>query len=181
MKRSTGYLLGLSLLTAQAPAMANELLLKSDLPARSTIPAEYYWNQFGCSGENLAPTLEWENVPEGTKSFAVTFYDLDAPTGSGFWHRVVYNLPADTNSLPGGKDGGVLPKGAIESNTDLGAPGFFGPCPPEGRQHRYQWTVHALSVDKLPVEEGATPALVGFFIWQHELAKSSLTLLAGPR
>jgi Raf kinase inhibitor-like YbhB/YbcL family protein len=155
--------------------------LKSSLSNNSTIPPKYYWNQFGCSGENLAPSLTWQNAPAGTKSFAVTFYDKDAPTGSGFWHRVVYDIPAQVSTLPGGVDGGELPSSAVEANTDLGKPGFIGPCPPEGRQHHYVWTVHALDVAQLPIDKGATPALVGFYLWQHRLADASLTLLAGPR
>ncbi|MBO2599900.1 YbhB/YbcL family Raf kinase inhibitor-like protein [Shewanella algae] len=181
MKHGIGYLLGLGALALQPLAHGADLQLKSSLTANQVIPADYYWNQFGCSGANLAPRLDWQNAPAGTKSFAITFYDQDAPTGSGFWHRVVYDIPANVLSLPGGKDGGPLPEGAIESNTDLGKPGFFGPCPPEGRQHRYKWTVHALDVAKLPVKPDYSAALTGFFLWQHTLAKSELVLLAGPR
>ncbi|MDT3275366.1 YbhB/YbcL family Raf kinase inhibitor-like protein [Shewanella sp. SP2S2-4] len=155
--------------------------LQSNLADNSSFPPEYFWNQFGCSGNNIAPSLTWQNAPAGTKSFAVTFYDKDAPTGSGFWHRVVYDISAKASTLAGGVNGGALPSGAIEANTDLGKPGFFGPCPPEGREHSYVWTVHALDVAQLPIDKGSTPALVGFYLWQHRLGEASLTLLAGPR
>ncbi|WP_428718901.1 YbhB/YbcL family Raf kinase inhibitor-like protein [Undibacterium curvum] len=147
----------------------------------SAIGADNYWNNFGCSGANVLPDLSWSNAPAGTKSFAVTFHDKDAPTGSGFWHWVAYDIPSQITSLPGGVNGGVLPEGTIEGNTDLGKPGFFGPCPPVGRKHEYSYTVHALKVEKLPVEKGATAAMVGFFLWQNSLGKASLIVTAGPR
>lgn len=152
-----------------------------DIKPGATIRAEHYWNDFGCSGGNVLPQLKWKNAPEGTKSFVVTFYDYDAPTGSGFWHWVVYNIPRGTTELPGGRNGGTLPIGAVEGNTDLGKPGFFGPCPPVGRTHHYEFTVHALKVDTLPVEKGATPALVGFTVWQNSLGKATLKVIGGPR
>ncbi|MCJ0765101.1 YbhB/YbcL family Raf kinase inhibitor-like protein [Variovorax terrae] len=145
------------------------------------IGAAHYWNNFGCSGGNVMPDLAWQGAPADTRSFAVTFYDKDAPTGSGFWHWVVYDIPADTRALAGGVNGGPLPSGAVEGHTDLGKPGYLGPCPPVGRQHTYVYTVHALKVDKLPVDKAATPALVGFLLWQNTLDKTSLSVLAGPR
>lgn len=147
----------------------------------ATIGADFYWNQFGCSGKNLMPDLSWKDAPAGTRSFAVTFYDKDAPTGSGFWHWVVYDIPAGVTSLPGGVHGGPLPAGAIEGNTDLGQPGFFGPCPPVGREHHYVYTVHALKVDKLGVDKGASPAFVGFRLWMNRIGEATLKVKAGPR
>lgn len=196
---STAYLFQLSLITSAmllSPASmsaqdkpikttsldsATTFSLQSNLTPNASIPADYYWNQFGCSGANLAPKLTWEHAPKGTQSFAVTFYDKDAPTRSGFWHRVVYNIPSQINQLEGGVNGGTLPAEAIEANTDLGKPGFFGPCPPKGREHRYVWTVHALDVAKLPIDANASPALVGFYLWQHRLAEANLTVLAGSK
>ncbi|MBL8298404.1 MAG: YbhB/YbcL family Raf kinase inhibitor-like protein [Rhodanobacteraceae bacterium] len=163
-----------------AHAASFQLTSKSVKPG-ATLSAEHYWNSFGCTGKNVMPDLVWHGAPAGTKSFAVTFYDKDAPTGSGFWHWVAYDISADTTMLPGGVDGGTLPAGAVEGNTDLSKPGFFGPCPPVGRQHRYVYTVHALKVDKLPVEKGASPALIGFFIWQNAIAKATFEVKAGPR
>lgn len=156
-------------------------LTSPELRHMQAIEPAHYWNNFGCSGDNMAPKLKWANPPAGTKSFAVTFYDQDAPTGSGFWHWVVYDIPANVTALEGGKDGGTLPAGAVQSYTDLSKPGFFGPCPPVGRKHRYQWTIHALKVDKLPVEPSISPALVGFFIGQNRIGQAQLTVTAGPR
>lgn len=141
------------------------------------ISNDHFWNNFGCSGGNKLPDLSWSKGPEGTQSYAITFYDHDAPTGSGFWHWVIYNVPADVTSIKGG----VLPSGATEGNTDLGKPGFFGPCPPKGRKHRYTFTVHALKVPKLDVDKGATAALTGFFIYQNTLAQAEINGYGGPR
>src|SRR5882672_6548595 len=146
---------------------ANEFMLSSpDIKAGAKIADKYYWNSFGCTGANEMPALEWKGAPAGTKSFAVTFYDKDAPTGSGFWHWVAYNIPASIHRFDGGVAGGKLPAGITEGNTDLGKPGFFGPCPPVGRRHHYVYTVYALKTEKLDVPAGATAALTGFFVWQ---------------
>lgn len=170
-------------LLALAPAaQAADFRLSSQaLKPGAAIAAEHYWNNFGCTGGNLMPDLAWKNAPAGTQSFAVTFYDKDAPTGSGFWHWVAYDIPAATTGLPGGVNGSPLPEGAVQGNTDLGKPGFFGPCPPVGRLHHYVYTVHALKTAKLPVDAGASPALVGFMLWQNTIAKATLTVQAGPR
>lgn len=145
------------------------------------IGADLYWNNFGCSGKNVMPDLSWKDAPAGTKSFAVTFYDKDAPTGSGFWHWVAYDIPATVTSLAGGVNGGSLSAGAVEGNTDLGKPGFFGPCPPVGREHNYVYTVHALKVEKLGVDKGASPAFVGFNLWMNRIGEATLKVKAGPR
>src|SRR6202521_3608641 len=90
---------------------------------------------FRCDGTNQSPHLAWSGAPAGTKSFAVTCYDPDAPTGSGFWHWVVINIPPDVTELPldaGNLKAGDAPKGAIQSRTDFGVPGYGGPCPPQG-------------------------------------------------
>lgn len=139
------------------------------------------FNSFGCTGDNISPELRWSNAPEGTKSFAVTVYDPDAPTGSGWWHWVVFNIPADVNVLQAGagtnKD--LLPKGAIQSLTDFGVPGYGGPCPPVGdKPHRYIFTVYALSTT-LDLNENSMPALVGFSIMPNVLAKSTIELTFG--
>ena len=133
---------------------------------------------FGCSGGNQSPQLSWENAPAGTKSFAVTCYDPDAPTGSGFWHWVVVNIPANVTSLDlnaGSLKDGKLPAGAMQIRTDVGAPGYVGPCPPEGdHPHRYIFTVHAVGLEQLPVPAEATAAVVGFFLHFNTLAKATL-------
>ena len=160
------------------PAVSNDFVLTSpDISEGSEIKPLQYWNNFGCTGENLRPALNWTGAPEGTKSFAVTLYDKDAPTGSGFWHWVAYNIPASAT----GVDGKSLPAGAIEGNTDVGQPGFAGPCPPIGRKHTYAYTVHALKTDKLELPAGATAPLTGFFLYQNTLATATLNVTAGPR
>jgi hypothetical protein len=162
------------------PANDGEKTLTLDSPTfkeGAPISNEHFWNNFGCSGGNKLPDLAWSAGPEGTQSYAVTFYDHDAPTGSGFWHWVIYNIPTDVRAIKGG----VIPAGAVEGNTDVGKPGFLGPCPPIGRKHRYTFTVHALKTPKLDVDKSATAALTGFFIYQNTLAKGELNGYGGPR
>tara|TARA_R110000868_G_scaffold25260_1_gene98561 strand:- start:638 stop:1186 length:549 start_codon:yes stop_codon:yes gene_type:complete len=138
------------------------------------------FNGFGCSGDNSSPQLSWANAPEGTKSFAVTMYDPDAPTGSGFWHWVVFDIPANVNELvqnAGNVALNLAPKGAIQSTTDYGVKGFGGPCPPEGHgYHEYIITVFALKTDKLGLNETINPAIVGFNLWNQTLAKASIVM-----
>jgi Raf kinase inhibitor-like YbhB/YbcL family protein len=133
---------------------------------------------FGCAGGNRSPHLRWEGAPEGTRSFAVLCFDPDAPTGSGFWHWVVVNIPPDVSELPldaGNPAGGGLPAGALQVRTDFGKPGYGGPCPPEGdHPHRYLFTVHAVSMDKLPVTADTSAAVVGFYLNFNTLAKAQL-------
>lgn len=134
---------------------------------------------FGCNGDNRAPALNWTGAPAGTQSFAITVYDPDAPTGSGWWHWLLFNLPAATSALPAaaGQPGGPeLPAGSVQSVTDYGAPGFGGACPPPGdRPHRYIFTVHALKVPKLDLDASAMPALVGYMLNANSLGRASLT------
>lgn len=138
---------------------------------------------FGCTGENISPALVWENAPEGTKSFAVTAYDPDAPTGSGWWHWVIFDIPKNVTSLKenaGNITLDIAPKGSIQSTTSYGAPGFGGACPPPGdRPHQYIFTIYALKVDKLGLDKNATPSLVGFMLGQNMLAKSSVVAYYG--
>ena len=133
---------------------------------------------FGCTGGNRSPHLQWQDAPSGTKSFAVTCFDPDAPTGSGFWHWVVVNIPPTVTELPldaGNPASGKLPAGALQVRTDFGKPGYGGPCPPEGdHPHRYLFTVHAVSLDALPVTADTSAAVVGFHLHFNTLAKASL-------
>lgn len=145
------------------------------------LPEKHYWNQMGCTGGNISPALKWSGFPADTKSFAITVHDDDLPTGSGFWHWVAYNIPANVTSLEEGATDGKLPAGTVEGNTDLGKPGWFGACPPVGRKHHYTYTVYALKVDKLDVPKEATAGYVGYVIWGNTLAKGTLTGTAGPR
>jgi Raf kinase inhibitor-like YbhB/YbcL family protein len=143
------------------------------------IPEKYSFNGMGCTGENISPPLEWKNAPAGTKSFALMVHDPDAPTGSGWWHWVVYNIPADATSLPEGAGAAgstTLPKGAAQGNSDFGKPGWGGPCPPPGSgKHHYNFTLFALKVDKIEVPPGASPAMVGFNAKANAIATAKLT------
>jgi len=128
------------------------------------------------SGGNRSPQLSWSGAPEGAKSFAVTCYDPDAPTGSGFWHWTVANIPADVTSLAAGASSDGLPKGAVEGRTDFGAPGFGGAAPPAGHgPHRYIFTVFAVDTDALEVTPDNSGAVFGFNLHFHTLARASIT------
>ena len=140
---------------------------------------------FGCDGKNISPALKWTGAPKDTKSYALTVYDPDAPTGSGWWHWVVFNIPAGTHELAegaGSADGKGLPAGAVQGRTDFGAPGFGGACPPQGdKPHRYIFTVHALKTDKMELPPDASAALVGFMINGNRLGKASFEARYGRK
>jgi len=131
---------------------------------------------FGCAGGNKSPQLSWTGAPDGTKSFALTCYDPDAPTGCGFWHWVVVNIPPDVTSLPlGAGSGDGLPDGALQTRTDFGVPGYAGPCPPEGdHPHRYVFSLHAVSQDSLPVDADTSAAVIGFQLNYNTLETAKL-------
>jgi Raf kinase inhibitor-like YbhB/YbcL family protein len=133
-----------------------------------------------CTGGNTSPALAWSGAPKGTKSFAISMYDPDAPTGSGFWHWWVADIAADVTSLPKGAGSGTgLPAGALQIHNDFGTIGYGGPCPPPGKPHHYVITVYALNVDKLGVDQNTSAAVVGFNVHGHTLAKATLTGLYG--
>jgi Raf kinase inhibitor-like YbhB/YbcL family protein len=176
--------LGLSLLSASAADAQSMTLTSADLKEGATISNEQVLKGPGCNGGNLSPALSWSGAPAGTKSFAVSIYDPDAPTGSGWWHWMVFNIPPGTTSLPKGAGDvkkKLMPKGAIQSRNDFGAYGYGGPCPPAGdKPHHYQITVVAVDVDKLPdAKHDAASALVSSDLRSHTLAKATLTGLYG--
>ncbi|SNS11763.1 phospholipid-binding protein, PBP family [Geodermatophilus pulveris] len=129
----------------------------------------------GAGGEDRSPQLSWSGFPEGTRSFAVTVYDPDAPTHSGFWHWAVANVPVSVTELPGGASDGALPEGAVQLRNDAGFAGYVGAAPPAGHgPHRYFVTVHAVDVDRLEVTPDTTPAVLGFTLFSHTLARAVL-------
>ena len=142
---------------------------------RTYLADKYVYNGFGCSGDNISPELSWTDIPEGTKSFAITAYDPDAPTGSGWWHWLVFNIPTNITNIPEGVKNIDLPKAIIQSNTDYGKPGYGGPCPPIGDgKHRYIFTIFALDTETLPLNAKVTAAKVGFYLNSHVIEKYSI-------
>lgn len=130
---------------------------------------------FGCAGGNKSPHLKWDNVPDGTKSFAVTCFDPDAPTGSGFWHWVVANIPASVTELALDASAAGMPEGALQSRTDFGAPGYGGPCPPQGdHPHRYLFTVNAVGTEALEVTADTSAAVIGFMLHFNTIEKATI-------
>ena len=131
---------------------------------------------FGCAGGNKSPHLKWSGAPEGTKSYVLTLFDPDAPTGSGWWHWTVANIPAEATGLAAGASPAGLPAGAVEGRTDFGPPGFGGAAPPAGHgPHRYIFTVFAVDTDRLDVTPDDSGAKFGFNLHFHTLAKASIT------
>jgi Raf kinase inhibitor-like YbhB/YbcL family protein len=154
-------------------------LSSSDIKAGSRIDMKHVFKGFGCEGGNVSPALSWSGAPAGTKSFALMVHDANAPTGgAGWWHWVAYNIPAEAIGLDQGAgtaDGAKLPKGSAQANTDFGAPGWGGPCPPEGHGvHKYVFTVYAIKTDKLDIPAGATASLAGYMINGNSLASAKL-------
>ena len=162
-----------------APAPAGFTLASPDVKANALIDKKFEFDGFGCSGENKSPALRWSGAPKGTRSFAVTVYDPDAPTGSGWWHWFVINIPASVTELKpnaGVVGGANLPRGASHVRIDYGVAGWGGVCPPEGDPpHRYIFTVHALSTDTLEIPADATAALAGFMVNANSIGKAAFT------
>lgn len=158
-------------------AIAQEFTLTSTTVSEGGILSDsHVFEGFGCEGENQSPQLSWTGAPEGTKSFAVTLYDPDAPTGSGWWHWNVVNIPASMTSIAQNASiSGNLPGGAIEIRNDYGVAGFGGACPPPGEVHRYIFTVFALGTERLELPENPSNALVGFMTRANMLDSASIT------
>jgi Raf kinase inhibitor-like YbhB/YbcL family protein len=152
--------------------VAHFSLTSTDIRAGRPIPQRFW----GCTDPGVSPELTWPGAPAGTRSYAVKVFDPDAPTGSGFWHWIAWDIPADTTSLP---TGATLPSGAVNGTNDGGGIGYTGPCPPEGDiTHHYQFTVVALDVPSLQRPADTHAAVVGFLIGQHAIASATLTATA---
>jgi len=173
---------------ATLPAMgaaeaASFKLTSTDVGTKGMIKDEFVFNKFGCTGNNISPALSWSGAPAAAKSFAVTVFDPDAPTGSGFWHWLVANIPASETSLAknaGDPQSGVAPKGSVQARNDYGSSSYGGPCPPKGdKPHRYIFTVYAVDTDALEVDANSSGAVVGFNLHYHTLAKATFTARYG--
>jgi hypothetical protein len=172
------------LLGAGVAIAADFSLTSPDIKPGDKMANEQVFKGFGCAGDNVSPALAWTGAPKGTKSFVLTVYDPDAPTGSGWWHWVVFNISAAATGLPkgaGDPSKHLLPAGSIQSRTDYGTAGYGGPCPPQGdKPHRYQFTLYALDVEKI---EGAdatvSPAFIGFNAHAHTLGTAKLLGIYG--
>jgi hypothetical protein len=173
----------LCLTGASLASAADFTLASAQIAPGSKIADKHVFAGFGCSGGNVSPALTWSGAPAGTQSYALTMYDPDAPTGSGWWHWVTYNIPATAGGLAEGAgtpDGKSLPAGTQQGRTDFGAPGYGGPCPPQGdAPHHYIFTVYALKVPAIDIPPGATAALIGFMINANKIGQATFTGLYG--
>lgn len=164
---------------ANLPEVAAFQVTSNDITEGLPLPPQQYSGMSGVEGgQDLSPHLRWSGAPEGTKSFAVTAYDADAPTGSGLWHWAVVNIPAGVTELPtgaGDEHGSGLPQGASQLPNDLRLERFIGAAPPAGHgPHRYYFVVHALDVENIGIDPNATPALLGFTMLGHTLGRAVL-------
>ncbi|PKG39425.1 YbhB/YbcL family Raf kinase inhibitor-like protein [Psychromonas sp. Urea-02u-13] len=181
MRQSLKILSALSL-SLSVSAFAGSLTLSSqDISQGELMDKNQEFVGFGCSGGNLSPQLTWENAPKNTKSFAITAYDHDAPTGSGWWHWQVVNIPSNVSTLgsnAGSTTENLLPAGSVQIQNDYGSRGFGGACPPAGHGvHHYQFTIHALSVEKLELPDNASGALAGYMINANSIESSTIESL----
>ncbi|GEM30923.1 hypothetical protein NN3_19300 [Nocardia neocaledoniensis NBRC 108232] len=159
------------------PQVPSFTLTSADITDGQPLGNDQVSGVFGAGGKDISPQLSWSGFPEGTQSFAVTVYDPDAPTASGFWHWAVANIPASVTSLDSGAGsaGGQLPIGAVSLRNDGGFPGFVGAAPPNGHgPHRYFVVVHAVDVAVLEVGPDASPAFLGFNLFSHTLGRATL-------
>jgi hypothetical protein len=155
-----------------ASGLPKMTVTSTDLRAGKPIPQP----SWGCTSAGLSPELSWQGAPTGTQSFVVTMFDSDAPTGSGFWHWVAWDIPAGTTSLP---TGATLPPGSVSGENDSGTFGYTGPCPPVGdRAHHYRIRVVAVSAPSLDLDATTHAAVVGFNTGQQALAAGELVATA---
>jgi Raf kinase inhibitor-like YbhB/YbcL family protein len=180
--RHTFKLLSVLSLSISASVFAGSLTLSSqDIAQGEFMPKAQEFNGFGCSGGDLSPHLKWTNPPEGTKSFAITAYDPDAPTGSGWWHWQIINIPVTITEIPTGAGNtktNNAPIGSRQIKNDYGSQGFGGACPPQGHGvHHYRFTIHALSVEKIDLPDDASGALAGYMINGKTIESATLESL----
>ena len=163
------------------PPVPSFELRSDDVADGEMMSQNQVYNSFGMTGKNISPSLSWSGFPPQTRSFAVTCYDPDAPTGSGFWHWVLLGLPASVTSLPAGAGSGTgLPAGAFHVRNDYGTKDFGGAAPPAGDPpHRYVFAVHALDVESLDVDDSVSPAVAGFNLRFHTIARALLIPVFG--
>jgi Raf kinase inhibitor-like YbhB/YbcL family protein len=192
-RRSVGRLLLATFLTLanisvphQALAThASHFVLKSTDPQLTAhFPDKYVLNDFGCSGGNISPPLQWSGAPAGTLSYVVTLFDKDEHnTPSGWWHWVVYDIPAGVSGLPegaGALHSAVLPRQAVQGRTDLGVDAYHGPCPDQGdAPHRYVFTIYALNIANLSVPADPSGAMVVATLREHQLGQAALVVRHG--
>jgi Raf kinase inhibitor-like YbhB/YbcL family protein len=137
-------------------------LQSPDLKKNLNIGKKFIWNKDGCHGDNVSPSLTWKNPPKGTKSFAITVFDPDVKSGSGWWHWMIINIPAKTKSLnTGASKTKLIPQNSIEIRNDFGEIGWGGPCPPPGETHHYVFTIYALNRESIEYSPTTTPAHLG--------------------
>lgn len=175
-------LLSVLSLSISSSVFAGSLTLTSkDIVQGEFMPKAQEFMGFGCSGADMSPHLKWSGAPEGTKSYAITAYDPDAPTGSGWWHWQLVNIPKNITELASGAGStkkNLAPQGSVQVENDYGSRGYGGACPPKGHGvHHYRFTIHALSIDKLELPEGASGALAGYMINANTLESSTLESL----
>jgi Raf kinase inhibitor-like YbhB/YbcL family protein len=178
MQKPIPFFFGSFLALCMQSGLALELQ-SSDISNQVRMKKQQEYTGYGCDGGNKSPALHWKDVPSGTKSFALTVHDPDAPRKGGWWHWVVFNIPRDTRTLEenaGDPASGLMPEQAIQSKTDFGKSGYGGPCPPEGHgTHHYPFTLYALDVEKLSLDKNASPTQVFELIKEHALADSRIT------
>jgi Raf kinase inhibitor-like YbhB/YbcL family protein len=188
MKRRLCGALASALLIAASAALAADTgaakftLSSPAIAAGGTIADAQVFSGFGCQGGNLSPALSWSNAPQGTQSFALLMHDPDAPSGSGWWHWLIYNIPSNVTSLAAGAGDpkkSLAPQGTVQGRNDFGSSGYGGPCPPPGKPHHYYFRLYALKVARLDLPADATAAFIGFNVHAQALGSAEFVGLYG--